>query len=56
MTLDLEPGELAKRLLRMSEALAQRDYELEREFVEGLDTLRRLQGKPSVAEEAARFL
>jgi hypothetical protein len=55
MTLDLEPGELARRLRRISEALAERDYDLEREFVEGLDKLRRLEGKPSVAEEAARF-
>jgi hypothetical protein len=55
MTLDLEPGELARRLQRISDAFAERDYEREREFVEALDALRRLEGKPSVAAEAARF-
>jgi hypothetical protein len=55
MTLDLEPGELARRLQQISDAFAQRDYEQERQFVEGLDTLRRLGGKPSLAAEAARF-
>jgi len=50
-----ETEELHRRIQRFCDALDERDLAGEERFVDILDTLHRLAGKPSIATEAARF-